>query len=79
MEKINLLKDNITVYTTQDIHKYGVNKVMDMAFEKALNGSKKLHISYDLDVIDPNVCPGVSIPEKGGITEEEFPKGASHL
>lgn len=68
-EKLNLEKDNITVYTTDDIHKYGVNEIMDKAF-KQIN-TNKIHISYDLDSIDPKVCPGVSIPEKGGLTINE--------
>lgn len=70
-EKDNLLKDNITVYTTEDIHKFGVNKIMEMAFEKAAGNNHKLHISYDLDSIDPEVLPGVSVPVKNGLTIDE--------
>ena len=33
--------------------------------------TKGIHVSYDLDVIDPDICPGVSIPEFDGISEEE--------
>ena len=71
LELENLKKDNITVYTTDDIHKYGVNTILDKAFKQALGNNNKIHISYDLDVIDPAICPGVSIPEKDGISLEE--------
>mgnify|MGYP002516165841 CR=1 FL=1 len=34
------------------------------------NNTNKVHISYDLDFIDPNDAPGVSIPEVNGPTKE---------
>ncbi|MGN1353004.1 MAG: arginase [Bacilli bacterium] len=71
LELVNLNKDNITVYTTEDIHKYGVDIILDKAFKQVLGDNNKVHISYDLDVIDPVICPGVSIPEVNGISLEE--------
>ena len=44
---------------------------MDEAFKIAGYKTKGIHISYDLDVIDPDIAPGVSIPEFDGISEEE--------
>ena len=44
---------------------------MDEAFRIAGYKTKGIHISYDLDVIDPDIAPGVSIPEFDGISEEE--------
>lgn len=41
---------------------------MDKAFKIAGN---KVHISYDLDIIDPQIAKGVSVPEKNGINEIE--------
>lgn len=67
----NLIKDKITFFTTDDIKKYGVNEIMDKAFEIASNGTKGIHISYDIDVIDPIVAPGVSVPAKNGINYDE--------
>lgn len=64
----NLKKHNVTYFSTNDIKKEGINKIMDKAF---LIAGTNVHISYDLDVIDPNIAPGVSIPEKNGINEHE--------
>lgn len=70
-EKDNLRYAGVTVFTTQDIKERGVEAVMNDAFEIATKRTKGVHISYDLDVIDPTFAPGVSVPEYDGITVEE--------
>ena len=44
---------------------------MEEAIGIACNGTEGMHISYDLDVIDPIICPGVSVPAKDGINLDE--------
>ena len=78
-EKDNLRYAGITVFTTQDIKEKGIDAVMDEAFQIAGYKTKGIHISYDLDIIDPDVSPGVSIPEFDGITEEEAMKINEYL
>lgn len=70
-EMPNLIKDDIKIFTTEDIKKLGVKKVMKEAIEIASNGTNGIHISYDIDVIDPVLAPGVSVPAKDGINVEE--------
>ena len=70
-EKDNVRYSGVTVFTTQDIKEKGVEAVMEEAFKIAGFKTKGIHVSYDLDVIDPDICPGVSIPEFDGISEEE--------
>ena len=70
-EKDNLRYAGVKVFTTQDIKEKGVEAVMNEAFEIAGKRTKGIHISYDLDVIDPAYAPGVSIPEFDGITVEQ--------
>jgi len=70
-EKDNLRYAGVTVFSTEDIKEKGIEAVMDEAFKIAGYKTKGIHVSYDLDVIDPDVAPGVSIPEFDGITEEE--------
>ena len=70
-EKDNVRYSGVTVFTTQDIKEKGIDAVMDEAFKIAGYKTKGIHISYDLDVIDPDIAPGVSIPEFDGLTEEE--------
>lgn len=70
-EYINLEKAGVKIFTTEDIKNYGVKKIMEDAFKIALNGTDGVHISYDLDVIDPEIAKGVSVKAKDGINEEE--------
>lgn len=70
-EKDNVKYSGVTVFTTQDIKEKGVEAIMEEAFKIAGYKTKGIHVSYDLDVIDPDICPGVSIPEFDGISEEE--------
>ena len=70
-EMINLKKAGITIFTTDDIKNKGVDYVMDKAYEIASNGTNGIHISYDIDVIDPEIAPGVSVKAINGINEDE--------
>ena len=67
----NIQTMGVTVYTTEDIKKYGVSKIMEEAFKIAFKNTSGLHISFDLDVIDPDIAPGVSVKEKNGINLDE--------
>lgn len=67
----NILEAGITVFSTKDIQQYGVKEICKKAFEIAFNGTNGVHISFDLDLIDPQVAPGVSIPAKDGISLKE--------
>lgn len=67
----NLQDAGVTIFTTEDIHKYGTDAIYKKAFEIASNGTNGVHVSYDLDVIDPEIAKGVSIPAKDGINLQE--------
>ncbi len=58
----------VKIFTTEDIKKLGVKKVMEESITIAGNN---MHISYDLDVIDPLIAPGVSVKAVNGINEKE--------
>ena len=70
-EMPNIKNAGVTVFSTEDIHKYGAEEILNKAFEIASNGTNGVHISYDLDVIDPKVAPGISIPAVDGINLDE--------
>ena len=70
-EKDNVKYSGVTVFTTQDIKEKGIEAIMDEVFRIAGYRTKGIHISYDLDIIDPDIAPGVSVPEFDGINEEE--------
>jgi len=70
-EKDNVKYSGITVFTTQDIKEKGVEAIMEEAWKIAGYKTKGIHVSYDLDVIDPEVSQGVSTPVFDGLSEEE--------
>lgn len=73
-EKDNVKYSGVTLFTTEDIREKGIETIMDEAFKIAGYKTKGVHVSYDLDVMDPYIAPGVSVPEYDGITEEEAMK-----
>lgn len=80
MDEINNIKMmGVTVFTTKDIKEMGVEKVLDIAYEIALNNTNGIHISFDLDVIDPLIAKGVTIKEKNGIDENDVEEITNYL
>jgi arginase len=69
-----LRKLGIVVYTATDIERYGLKEVMSRVVDafKAKDIEMKVHVSLDLDVIDPVYAPGVSTPCSAGLTEREL-------
>lgn len=66
----NIINAGGTVFTTEDIQKYGVNTILKKALDIASKNTSGVHISYDLDFIDPNDAPGVSVPEIDGVDKK---------
>lgn len=66
-----LRNSKITVFTMSDIDRMGMEKVVEQALEIANRGTEGVHISFDLDVIDPGEAPGVGTPVQGGMTYRE--------
>ena len=75
----NLKNAGVTVFSTEDIHKFGTDYIYSKAFDIASAGTNGVHVSYDLDVIDPKLAPGVSIPAKNGISLEESYDFITHM
>ena len=69
VERENLIKAGIRIFTMEEIDKFGVHKVMKRALhEMAVD---HLHVSFDLDSVDPVYAPGVGTPVKGGLDYRE--------
>jgi arginase len=58
------------VFTMSDIDRMGVQAVMQQAL-KHVAGPNFVHVSLDVDVIDPEVAPGVGTPVRGGLSYRE--------
>ena len=71
LEVENLKESGVTVFSTEDVRKEGADVITRKAFEIASKGTNGVHVSYDIDLIDPKIAPGVSIPAVDGINLEE--------
>src|SRR5581483_2794831 len=61
---------DVRVYTMSEIDRRGVEHVMADALE-FLHGEPFLHVSFDLDAVDPMFAPGVGTPVPGGLSYRE--------
>ena len=60
-----------TAYTMSDIDERGITDVTEEAMDAASTGVDGVHVSLDLDWLDPNEAPGVGTPVRGGVTYRE--------
>jgi arginase len=59
------------VFTMKDIDRAGIASVVEQAVALAGNATGGIHVSFDLDVCDPTIAPGVGTPVKGGLDYRE--------
>jgi arginase len=69
-ESDSLHKQGLNLFTMGDIDKHGIHRVMKKAFQK-IGDVDFLHVSFDLDSVDPVYAPGVGTPVKGGLDYRE--------
>jgi arginase len=69
-EREIIRKLGVNIFTMEQIDKYGMSVVLDKALRK-LSKADYLHVSFDLDAVDPSVAPGVGTPVKGGLDYRE--------
>jgi arginase len=71
VEKENVHRAGIGVFTMRDIDERGMRTVMEEALRIAGRGTAGYHISLDMDWVDPEDAPGVGTPVRGGATYRE--------
>ena len=71
IEKENVRKAGVEVFTMRDIDERGMRTVMEEALRMAGRGTAGYHVSLDMDWIDPEDAPGVGTPVRGGATYRE--------
>lgn len=59
------------VYTMTDVDKQGVTRIIARVLNDFKNEVDHIHISFDLDGIDPDYASGVGTPVEGGLTYRE--------
>ncbi|WWD19301.1 arginase [Kwoniella shandongensis] len=71
-EKAILKQHGIKAYTMHHVDKYGIGKVVDMALDHVNPDRKKpIHLSFDVDALDPTVAPSTGTPVRGGLSFRE--------
>jgi arginase len=70
-EKSRIRESGVHVFTMKDIDREGIAAIADRALALATDGTGGLHVSFDMDVCDPSIAPGVGTPVKGGLDYRE--------
>src|SRR5256886_17398587 len=70
-EKDNIKRAGVTAITMADIDRVGMSAAMERAIAIAGRAEGGIHLSLDMDALDPNEAPGVGTPVRGGLTYRE--------
>lgn len=71
VEKENLRASGVAAYTMSDVDRLGMTRVMEEAIRIAGGDGGPIHMSFDMDGIDPSEAPGTGTPVKGGLSFRE--------
>jgi len=71
LERPHVRESGVKAFTMRDIDERGLRAVMDEALKIVTNGTEGLHLSLDMDYVDPQYAPGVGTPVRGGATYRE--------
>jgi arginase len=70
-EKERIRESGVRVFTMKDIDRSGIALVIEQAIAIAGSNTGGIHVSFDMDVCDPAIAPGVGTPVKGGLDYRE--------
>ncbi|MBM3762027.1 MAG: arginase [Acidobacteria bacterium] len=71
MESGNVTSSGIHAFTMREVDELGMRTVITRAVEAASRGTDGIHLSFDMDSVDPDEAPGVGTPVRGGLTYRE--------
>jgi arginase len=69
-ERSFVRESGLGVYTMSELDRRGIEPVMREALER-VKGAAFVHVSLDMDVVDPEMTPGVGTPVRGGLSYRE--------
>lgn len=69
-----LRRSGVRVFTMRDVDKYGIARVVEMAIEATSSPTQDnpLHLSLDIDSVDPHFAPGTGTTARGGLSYREI-------
>ncbi len=71
LEARHVKESGVRTFTMRDIDERGMPAVMQEAIALASAGTAGIHLSFDMDSIDPDEAPGVGTPVRGGLSYRE--------
>lgn len=70
-ERVHARDWGVRIYTMREIDERGMRAVLHEAIAQVSEGTAGIHVSLDLDFVDPKEAPGVGTPVRGGATWRE--------
>ena len=70
-ERMNIKKAGLPVFTMTDIDKLGIHRIISRILKQFREKVDHIHVSFDLDSVDPDIAPGVGTPVPGGLSYRE--------
>jgi arginase len=70
-EKVSVRDSHVHVFTMKDIDRQGIASIIEQAVRIAGSETAGIHVSFDMDVCDPQIAPGVGTPVRGGLNYRE--------
>ena len=69
-ERAFVRESGVGIYTMSELDRRGIEPAVREALER-LEGAAFVHVSLDMDVVDPETTPGVGTPVRGGLSYRE--------
>ncbi|WP_158057481.1 arginase [Halorussus halophilus] len=70
-ERDAIKNSDVTAFTMSEIDERGITPVVEEALDVATDGTDGIHVSFDMDWLEPKEAPGVGTPVRGGATYRE--------
>lgn len=74
LEKLAIKNAGLKVFTMNDVDKLGIHRIISRVLKEFNQEVDHIHVSFDVDIVDPSIAPGVGTPVPGGLSYRE-----SHL
>jgi arginase len=74
-----ITRTGIAAYNMSDIDKLGIATVVERVLSRVADNSSGIHLSFDIDVLDPEIAPGVSTVAKDGIGQKDIMQALSMI
>lgn len=71
LEKEKLKEKGVSVFSISQVHSEGIKSVIEKALAVAGSNTAGIHVSFDIDALDPTQAPGVGTPVLNGLSQRE--------